>query len=116
MATTSHIISSERKLLALKGDFTESVKLTIPGEDRPPFLSGWYVFERLPDNNLFVRKRQGQEFIETISCRTKYLQFDRNMGILPNSHYYNYSPMGLRSGAEYELTKKRLQKLEEWRE
>ncbi len=116
MTTTSHIISSERELLALKGDFTESVKVTFPDESSPPFLSGWYVFERLPDNNLFVRKRQDNGLIEIISCRTRYLQFDRNLGILPNNLYYAYSPMGLRSETEYALMKKRLETIGEWRE
>ena len=45
MKTEPRIPSSEKTFLDLKGNFTESVRLTFVGGDLS-WLNGWYVFER----------------------------------------------------------------------
>ena len=114
MKTIPFIIKSEREFLELKGDFSESVKLTF-FDERPPILTGWYVFEKVDGKNIFVRKTKDSEVIYCFDCATNYLQFDRNMGILPNHLYYNYNPIGLRDKEKFEEMKKRLISLDEWR-
>ena len=115
METLPRIPRSEREFLDLRGDFSESVQLTFPGERRPG-LTGWYVFIKEGEKNTFVRKSSGSELIDIIGCETKYLQFDRNMGVMPNSHYYNYQPLGPRNQEKYEEMKKRLLAVGEWKE
>ena len=116
--TTSHICSSEREFLALKGDGTESVKIT-PDWEKNSFLNGWYLFLRTPEGkNMFVKQSQCLPLIDRVFCETKYFQFDRNAGILPNSLYYDYRPVGLElesSRPEYEDLRGKLEQVEMWR-
>ncbi len=83
--TNPRIPSSERQFIELRGDFTETVKLNFSvGENNK--LNGWYVFERTTKGkNKFFRKPNDSGLIDIISCNTQYLQFDRNLGVLPDS-------------------------------
>ena len=109
-----HIVSSEREFLSLKGDFCESVKLTCSPHE-PHISNGWYVYERTSlGKHMFYRKRAESKLIEAVTCDTKYLQFDRNLGILPNAHYVDFYPVGI-GNPEFEELKKRLTSVQEYR-
>ena len=111
--TKPFIISSERQLLELRGDFTELVRVTTePGEQNA--LNGWYVYERTAgEGNRFIRKRATFSMIEVISCGNGYLRFDRNLGILPNAFEMNYRPVGP-NNKEFEVLKTKLTDVGEW--
>ena len=115
MKTEPRIPSSEKTFLDLKGNFTESVRLTFVGRDES-WLNGWYVFERTPKGNKFVRKTAKSSLIDVVTCDTVYLRFDRYKGVLPDSFYYNYKPIGPKSREEYETLRERLSAVEKWRE
>ena len=112
---TPVIPSSEKEFLKLRGDFTESIKVTFCSGDYSS-LSGWYVFERSTEGiNRFVRKRLESELIETFTCETRYLQFDRNRGILPNSYNSHYDPVGPKSSEKFGSLRDRLTAVGEWK-
>src|SRR3989338_7688314 len=84
------ICESERRFLELAGDGTELVKITSLSRN----LSGWYLYLREDSGrNKFLRS--GKEgLLERIFCETRYLQFDSNLGILPDALHEHYSPAG----------------------
>jgi hypothetical protein len=115
--TTPRIISSERSFLDLKGDFTESVKVTagVDEHDSDYKLNGWYVYERtLQRDNRFIIKKAGDDLIETFSSATNYLQFDRDLGILPDSFHTKYKAIGP-NNPEYAELRMRLIGVGEWK-
>lgn len=129
MSTTLIIPASKDEFLALKGNFSEIVKVTILHEDKPPILSGLYVFERTSvRENHFVRKLAENPLIQIIECDSSPLLFDRQKGVILNNcpesstgrittYYpnYLYKPIGLRRVEEYDYMKQRLEAIGEWR-
>ena len=104
------ICGSERRFLELAGDGTELVKITSTSRG----LSGWYIYLRGGEKNQFIR--QGNEgLLDRIFCSTQYLQFDTNLGLLPNSFHENYSPVGPSVHLEeYNVGRKILEEVELW--
>ncbi|MEK6906607.1 MAG: hypothetical protein AABW81_03225 [Nanoarchaeota archaeon] len=113
--TTHRICSSERDFLELRGDGTEQVKVTVRF-DGPNDLNGWYVFLKIDKGrNSFVKQSTTHlPLIDRLFCETKYFQFDRNAGLLPNSFGYDYRPVGIEN-QEYEGLKKQLEEVGAWR-
>lgn len=115
--TTSHICSREREFLELKGDGSESVKVTIDFDKPHHQLNGWYLFLKEEGRNVFIKQpREPIPIVERFTCDTKYFQFDRNAGLMPDSFHYNYSPVSqATSPAEYTGLVNRLSESEMWR-
>jgi hypothetical protein len=86
--TARRIISDHTQFAALKGDLTESVKLTpsIKGSS----FNGFYLYKRTPISNQFIRKGSGDDIIEVVSCETRSLDFSKEHGIHPNYHFTSY--------------------------
>jgi hypothetical protein len=118
--TTHHIYASEREFSELKGDGTESVKMTPDWDRKTHTLNGWYLFLKTPEGrNSFVKQSlTNLPLIDRIFCDTKYFQFDRNEGLLPDSFHYDYNPVGLELEShrqEYESLKAKLEQAGLWR-
>ncbi len=93
---TPHKPASEDKFLQLKGDGTEAVKITQDYETRNSPWNGWYVFLREEAKNVFLRQSTTNlPNIEKLTCDTKYIDFDALEGLHLNSHFLNYSQVGL---------------------
>ena len=114
------IVRNRIGFLALRGDFSELVKVTFFDECRAPSLSGWYVFERNRDTNLFVSQNPAHldysELISKVVASTEQLQFDRDLGIMLGANCYEYQSLGKIHQEEYNALKARLIAVEQWRE
>lgn len=114
-----YICKSEREFLALKGDGTESVKVTLEFDNPTNNLNGWYLFLKENEGNVFVKQSlTNLPLIDRLLCSTRYLQFDRNAGLLPNSFYCTYAPVGLGMNWEkgiYERFKVKLENVGDWK-
>lgn len=114
-----HICSSESQFLRLKGDGSESVKVTLDFHN-PSSLNGWYLFLKTDSQqNSFVRQNTTNiPHIDRIFSETKYFQFDRNAGLILDSYHYNYSPIGVElesNREEYARLQKLLEEVGEWK-
>jgi len=111
--TDHFIISSERAFLDLRADFSESVKVTVDPYTEHT-LNGWYLYGKTPEGNImFIRKRPELDMIETIGCPIRFLQFDRNLGILPDPFHRDYKPVGPKR-EEFDGLRKKLTEVDEW--
>lgn len=115
---TRYICKSEREFLALKGNASESVKLTVDFS-RPNDLNGWYLFLKENARNVFVKQSIAHlPLIDLVTCDTQYFQFDRNAGLLPNDFHYNYQPLSIEMEnhkVEYRRLQDLLESVGEWR-
>jgi len=121
MKTTPVVCGSERELLDLVGDGSEMVKVTFdPREANVLNLNGWWLYERGGDENAFTRQTPNQEAhskrVDRVFCETIYLQFDRDMGILPNSFDYHYHPLGSLHREERDVQIAKLRDREVWKD
>lgn len=106
------IPSSKIEFLNLRGDLTETVRITFPPGSK---LNGDYVFERTPyEINKFVRKSPDSELIDLVSCHTKGLVIDKKLGIIPHYQFYSYKSIDPEN-KEYDVLKERLSAIGEWR-
>lgn len=113
--TTPYICSRENEFLKLKGDGTESVMVTID-HDKLSDVNGWYVFLKTDKGgNRFVKQSLNNlPLIDMVLCETKYIQFDGDNGLSPNSFQYHYRPIGV-NHEEYEGLKAKLEEVGEWK-
>jgi len=115
----SYICKSEREFLALKGDGSEVVKLTIDFS-KPSDLNGWYLFLKTKGNtNQFVKQSLSHlPLIDRVFCDTQYFQFDSERGLLPNNIHFNYQPLSVEmdgSKEEYHRLQDLLEEVGEWK-
>ncbi|MBP7708067.1 hypothetical protein KA107_00140 [Candidatus Pacearchaeota archaeon] len=113
--TTLHTCASEEEFLALKGDGTESVKLTTEYDNPSANLNGWYVFVRDEGKNNFLKQSATLPLVDLLTCETKYFQFDEKAGLLPNTFHRTYWPVGP-SQESYSSLVGRLREAGVWRE
>lgn len=112
----SIIPESEREFLELRGDGTEMVKVNSCSRD----FCGWYLFLKYEGKNKFLRQghssRGTEGLVETLSCETCYIQFDKD-GMHLNHLYENYEPIGSqRQKYTYSILINYLREAGEWKE